>query len=79
MSKWIDKEKGPECFCGMPTSVHVDSEDKAWLMCIFHSYAEGVMFPLPKDGRPDNWANVSREELNVIMEQGDKEDDAREE
>lgn len=75
MSAWIDKEKGPECFCGMPTSVYVTDDDgKAWLMCIFHEYEAGAMFPLPKDGRPDNWPEIPREELNALMKRGSEED-----
>ncbi len=74
MSKWI-KEKGPECYCGMPTGVHVDEDGKAWLLCIFHTNEAGAMFPLPKDGRPDNWPEVTPEELNAIMLKGQEEDD----
>lgn len=77
MSAWIDKERGPECFCGMPTGVHV-IDGKAWLMCIFHEYEAGAMFPLPKDERPDNWPDISREELNAIMKRGAEEDDESE-
>jgi hypothetical protein len=75
MSKWIDKEKGPECFCGMPTGVYVDSDGKACLLCIFHDREAGAMFPLPKDGRPDNWPDIPREELNAIMKRGSEEDE----
>ena len=74
MSKWIDKEHGPECFCGMPTGVYVDSDGKAGLLCIFHDTEAGAIFPLPKDGRPDNWPDISREELNEIMKRGSEED-----
>jgi hypothetical protein len=74
MSKWIDKEHGPECFCGMPTGVYVDSDGKAGLLCIFHEKEAGAIFPLPKDGRPDNWPNIPREELNEIMKRGSEED-----
>lgn len=70
MSKWIDKEEGPECFCGMPTAVYVREDGEANLLCIFHSYDAGALFPLPKDGKPDNWPNISREELNALMKQG---------
>lgn len=79
MSKWIDKERGPECFCGMPTGVYVSSDGQASLLCIFHEKEAGALFPLPKDGRPDNWPDISREELNAIMKQGSEEDDAGEE
>lgn len=75
MSAWIDKERGPECFCGMPTGVHV-IDGKAWLMCIFHEYEAGAMFPLPKDGRPDNWPDIPHEELNALMKRGAEEDDS---
>lgn len=79
MSKWIDKERGPECFCGMPTGVYVDSDGRASLLCIFHDKEAGALFPLPKDGRPDNWPDIPREELNAIMKRGSEEDDAGEE
>lgn len=79
MSKWIDKERGPECFCGMPTGVYVDSDGKAGLLCIFHDKEAGAIFPLPKDGRPDNWPDIPREELNALMKRGAEEDDEDEE
>lgn len=79
MSKWIDHEKGPECFCGMPTAVHVSSDGHASLLCIFHDAEAGAMFPLPDDGRPDNWPDIPREDLNALMIRGAEEDDAREE
>lgn len=78
MSEWI-KEKGPECYCGCPTGVIIDSDGKAWLLCIFHTNEEGAMFPLPKDGRPDNWPDIPREELNALMKRGQEEDDSDEE
>lgn len=77
MSKWIDKEKGPECFCGMPTGVWVSGDD-AELVCIFHEKEAGAMFPLPYDGRPDNWPDIPREELNALMKQGAEEAMAKE-
>ena len=79
MSKWIDREKGPECFCGMPTGVIVHQDGTADLLCIMHTYEAGAMFPLPTDGRPDNWPDIPREELNALMKQGAEEADAREE
>jgi hypothetical protein len=72
MSKWIDGEKGPECFCGMPTSVCIFEDGSAHLMCLFHEYEAGAMFPLPKDARPENWPNIPREELNEIMIRGSR-------
>ena len=78
MSKWIDKEHGPECFCGSPTSVYLSSDDTAGLVCIFHDTDAGALFPLPKDARPDNWPNITREELNMLMKLGSEQDDAKE-
>lgn len=74
MSEWIDKENGPKCFCGMPTSVYVSEDGKPWLLCIFHESEAGSMFPLPKNGRPDNWPDIAREEFNAIMKRGFEED-----
>jgi hypothetical protein len=78
MSKWIDKEKGPECFCGMPTGVYVNSDGEAGLLCIFHDTEAGAIFPLPKDARPDNWPDIPREELNALMKLGSEQADAEE-
>jgi hypothetical protein len=62
----------------MPTGVYVDSDGKACLLCIFHDREAGAMFPLPKDGRPDNWPDVPREELNALMKRGAEEDNETE-
>jgi hypothetical protein len=78
MSKWIDHEKGPECFCSMPTGVIVHEDGTADLLCIMHTYEAGAMFPLPAE-RPDNWPDLSREELNALMIKGAEEADARDE
>jgi hypothetical protein len=78
-NKWIDKEKGPECFCGMPTGVYVTSDGHAHLLCIFHDQEAGAMFPLPDDARPENWPDIPREELNALMVLGSEQDSAREE
>ena len=75
---WKDKEKGPECFCGMPTFVHVDKDGRADLVCMFHSRDAGAMFPLPKNGRPDNWPNLSIKEVDDVMMQGQAEEERRE-
>jgi len=76
--KWINKENGPLCFCGVPTFVSVADDGQADLVCIFHEKAEGALFPLPTDGRPENWPNLTDEEVDVIMLQGQKEADTRE-
>ena len=78
MSEWV-KEKGPECFCGMPTMVHVDDDGKAWLLCVFHTNEAGAMFPLPKNGRPDDWPDSPREAINEIMKRGSEEDEESDE
>lgn len=76
MSKWIDHERGPECFCGMPTGVIVNEDGTAELLCIMHTYEAGAMFPLPAE-RPDNWPDLPRDELNALMQKGAEEADAR--
>lgn len=73
---WTDREKGPECFCGMPTMVVVSEDGKrADLMCIFHSYEAGAMFPLPVDGRPDKWPDMTNDEMKELVEAGIAEQD----
>lgn len=79
MSKWIAHEKGPECYCGMLTGVYVNSDGQAGLLCIFHETEAGAIFPLPKNARPDNWPELSREELNALMKLGAEQDAAEEE
>ncbi len=74
---WVNQEKGPECYCGMPTAVVVLESGRAELLCIFHTNAEGAMFPLPKE-RPENWPDLTKDELNACMFLGDAEDQARE-
>lgn len=77
---WIDKEKGPTCFCGMPTVVSVGRDEKeAYLLCVFHDAAAGVMFPLPLDGRPENWPNMTDPEMAALVEQGFAEQDTNKE
>ncbi len=78
MGKWVDKEKGPECFCGCPTMVSMFEDGRAVLLCIFHTGPEGAMFPLPNDGRPDSWPNVTHEEMQKLVDQGIAEEEALE-
>ena len=67
---WIDNEKGPKCGCGMPTLVKI-MDGKPLLFCVFHEQEEGACWSLPKE-RPDNWADISREEVEkLIMEARD--------
>jgi hypothetical protein len=47
------------------------------LICILHTKAAGASFPLPSV-RPDNWPDLSDEEMFACMEQGANEADARE-
>ena len=75
--KWQDKEKGPECFCGMPTRVFL-TNDKPALLCLFHTNEEGAMFPLPAE-RPENWPNLSTEEMVSLVNRGIEEDEKNEE
>ena len=80
--KWTDKEEGPTCYCGMPTVVVVDEDGKADLLCIFHTQAAGALFRLPRDKRPDNWPNLTDDEVDALMAEGqleyDDEDDNEE-
>ena len=76
MSDWV-KEKGPRCYCGCPTWVEPDLGGGAVLICIFHTKEAGASFPLPS-ARPDNWPNLSDEEMIACMDQGAREADARE-
>lgn len=63
---WTDKEPGPDCFCGFPTVV-VLYEGRADLLCFFHTNEAGAMFPLPEE-RPENWPNLSDEEIDDLIE-----------
>lgn len=72
MSDWVDREKGPTCICGWPTSV-IMMGDKPNLMCFFHTNEEGAMFRLPSK-RPDNWSTLmTTEELGAVIKEGEKE------
>jgi hypothetical protein len=71
------KESGPKCPCGMPTFVDVDDEGNANLICIFHTYDSGAIWPLPKS-RPDNWPNLSDNEIDALIELGFKERESNE-
>ena len=76
---WTDKEKGPVCFCGMPTVVVISTDKKeSHLLCIFHEASAGVMFPLPMHGRPAHWPDLTDDEMKVLVEQGFAEQDANE-
>lgn len=77
--KWIDKENGPLCFCGMPTFVSVANDGHADLVCIFHEQQQGALFTLPTNGRPENWPNLTDQEVDEIMLKGNKEQEARDE
>lgn len=76
--KWTDKEEGPACFCGLPTIVLVAENGDANLVCMFHERDTGASFPLPKDKRPENWPNLSDEEVDKVMLEGQAEYDAKE-
>ena len=62
----------------MPTGVCVYEDGSAHLMCIFHEYEAGAMFPLPADKRPEGWPDIPREELNQLMILGSQEAAERE-
>lgn len=67
---WVSGEKGPQCFCGMPTSVMLYDDGSAGLLCIFHRYEAGAIFPLPTNGKPDNWPNLTNDEIKSLVEAG---------
>ncbi len=75
VSGWPAREAGPTCFCGWPTFVDAQEGHLPILICIFHRRDAGASFPLPLE-RPDNWPNLSREELQAFMERGEKEHEA---
>lgn len=75
---WIDREPGPTCFCGMPTCVIV-SDHRVDLMCLFHSSEAGIMFPLPKDKRPEHWPDMSDSEMKDLVDEGIAEQESVEE
>ena len=75
MAEWT-REKGPPCYCGFKTTWVEPSEDgPPTLICFAHTKASGAAFPLPKD-RPDNWPDLTKEELNACMLRGAEEAEA---
>jgi len=68
-SEWQDKEPGPECTCGCPTFVSAQEGQLPMFVCILHSWDAGVCYPLPKE-RPENWPNLTNEELTVLVNKG---------
>lgn len=75
MGEWV-KEEGPPCCCGNPTFVSLFPDGRASLVCLFHSAAEGAMFPLPRGKRPDHWPNCTFDEMKVLVEEGIAEEGA---
>jgi len=76
MAEWT-KEKGPDCYCGCPTWVEPKmGNDGAYLICIFHTKEAGASFPLPSC-RPDNWPNLTQDEMQTFMDKGAAEAAAR--
>jgi hypothetical protein len=66
MSEWKDGEEGPKCTCGWPTTVSVQ-EEEVILWCLGHTYEQGAYWKLPSE-RPDNWPNLTHEEMAVLIE-----------
>lgn len=62
MTQWVNNESGPDCHCGNPTLVKVNSMGGAILLCLFHTSAEDVYWQLPEQ-RPDDWPNLTMEQL----------------
>ena len=75
--EWQDKEPGPVCACGCPTFVSVGPNHLPVFICIFHSYEAGVSFALPKE-RPENWPNLTYDELVTLVGKGIEEHDLAE-
>lgn len=68
---WVNGEKGPKCFCGMPTNVTIYEGGKTVnLICIFHRYESGAVFPLPANGKPEHWPNLTNDEMKLLVEAG---------
>lgn len=77
---WTHGEAGPECFCGMPTGIVLSADGKRVdLLCFCHTYEAGAMFPLPLNGRPDNWPNLTNDEIKELVDQGIAEQEILEE
>ena len=77
---WVNGEKGPQCFCGMPTGVSVSENGKlVYLLCIFHTNAAGAMFSLPTNGKPEHWPNVTHDEMKELVKAGNAEHQFNEE
>lgn len=68
--EWKTGEKGPTCFCGMPTNVVIDNEGNCNLLCVFHTSMAGALFPLPKSGKPDKWPEMSDPEMASLIDAG---------
>ena len=62
---YIDGEKGPKCGCGYDTYISF-YEGEPYLICIFHTSEEGVMWKIIKE-KPENWPNLSIEETFDIL------------
>lgn len=76
---WTHGEQGPTCFCGMPTYVMISEDNKRInLLCVFHTSEAGALFPLPINDRPDNWLNLTDEEMSDLIDRGIKEQELEE-
>lgn len=77
--KFSVSEPGPECGCGMPTYVKRSGGDESgspFLLCLFHDDGTdaGAMWPLPEE-KPDNWPNLSEDEMNALIDSVKDSDD----
>lgn len=61
---WIENEDGPDCDCDNPTVVKLVG-DKAVLLCLFHTQAEGAYIPLPPQ-RPHNWSDLTIKQVRQL-------------
>ena len=68
---WTDGEEGPKCCCGWPTRVSI-VDGKPMLWCFGHSDEAGAWWPLPPE-KPDNWPNLTGDEMESLIESADKE------
>ncbi len=74
---WTDKEAGPQCTCGWPTVVSITEGRLPILWCFGHTKEEGAWWPLPSE-KPENWPNLSNEEMQTLIEKGEAEHNEKE-
>lgn len=70
---WEDKEK-ISCPCGNPAIVNfMEGNPRPQMLCIFHSYESGALYPLPMV-KPDWFTdNTNKELVNKVLTLGSQE------